>query len=80
MVAKFSETNDNVCLRMSGKGSTNFIVGETVECTTTVEISVEVPRKLGIDRSQYPAVSLLGTNLKNSTSYYKDACSTIARH
>lgn len=65
---------------MSGKGSANFIVGETVACTTTVEISVEVPRKLGIDRSQYPAVSLLGTNLKNSTSYYKDACSTIARH
>ena len=65
---------------MSGKGSTNFNVGESVKCTTTVEISVEVSRKMGIDQSLYPVVSLLGTNLKNSTSYYKDTCSTIARH
>lgn len=65
-------------LRMSGKGSTYlFIVGVSVKCTTTVEISVEVLGKLGIGHCQYPAVPLLDIYLKNSASYYKDACSTM---
>lgn len=73
MVAKFNETNDSTLLRMTGKGSTYFIVGASVRCTATVETRVEVLRTLGIHPSQCPAVSLPGANLKNSASYYKDA-------
>lgn len=44
--------------------------------TTNVEISVAVPRKLGVDLTQNLAILIKGIYPKDFPSYYRDTCSS----
>lgn len=46
-------------------------------CTTTMKISVVVPRKPGMDLSQDQTMSLLDVYPKESMAYYRDTRSTV---
>lgn len=65
-MAKRSKTSDCFCLQ----GSEILLMGvQTV--TTTTEICVVVPEKVGIYHSQDIAVPLLGIYTKDTLSYYR---------
>ena len=46
-------------------------------CTTTLEISLVVPHKIGLVLLEDPAIPLLGIYLEDVTIGKKDTCSTM---
>ena len=63
--------------RMWIKGNIPPLLVGMQTCTTTIEISVVVSQKIGINLPQDPAIPLLGIYSKYAQSYYKDTCSAV---
>ena len=63
--------------RMQSKENMPPLLVEMQTCTTILEISMAVSRKLGINLLQDPVIPLLGIDPKESQSHYKNICSTM---
>ena len=62
---------------MRSKGNTPLLVVGMQACKASVEISMVILRKLGLNLPQDPAIPLLGVYLKDAQSYHKDICSPM---
>jgi hypothetical protein len=63
--------------RMWRKRNTPPLLVGLQACTTTLEISLEVPQKIENSSTCDPAIPLLGTDPKDFPTYNKDTCSTM---
>ena len=63
--------------RMWNEGNTHPLLVGMQTRAATVEISVAVFRKLGVNLPQDPAIPLLGIYPRDSRTYYKSICSTM---
>ena len=52
-------------------------IGGNVNCTDTVENSMEIPQKLKIERSYDPAILLLGKDCQKGTMHPSVNCTTV---
>jgi hypothetical protein len=63
--------------RMWGKRNTPLLLVGLQACTTTLEISLVVPQKIGHSTTGGPAISLLGIYPEYVPTGKKDRCSTM---
>jgi hypothetical protein len=61
--------------RMWRKGNTPPLLVGLQACTTTLEISLAVPQKIG--HPEDPAIPLLSIYPEDAPTYNKDTCSTM---
>jgi hypothetical protein len=63
--------------RMWRKRNTPLLLVGFQACTTTLEISLGVPQKIGIVLPEDPAIPLLGIYPEDVPTFNKDTCSTM---
>ena len=69
--------NEHLCWRGCEVWEKAFILDMVKTCTATVEISMAVSQKIGINLPQDPAIPLLNIYPKDAHSYCKDICSAV---
>jgi hypothetical protein len=66
--------NQQILVRMWRKRNTPPLLVGLQACTTTLEITMTIPQKIG---PEDPAIPVLGIHPKDAPTYNKDTCSTV---